>query len=125
MYFAVPTAPPWLAAEEGYLDGVLRIPKVLSHELTPGAYESGETIAGSNAVAAMPSLHMAVTVVIAMAASRRGPFFALSGIIYVFSMAFALLYLGEHYAIDLVAGVILAAVVFTAVEKCFARRSFS
>jgi membrane-associated phospholipid phosphatase len=109
--FILPTAPPWLASEVGQLDGITRIMPMVTGVFSGSAYETGNRIAGSNEVAAMPSLHMAVTVVIALLvcdASRRwGPIRYLA-FAYPAAMAFVLVYLGEHYFVDAAAGAFVA-----------------
>jgi membrane-associated phospholipid phosphatase len=109
--FILPTAPPWLAFEAGQLDGVTRIMPMVTVVFSGSAYETGNRIAGSNEVAAMPSLHMAVTVVIALLvfeASRKWGAIRYLAFVYPVAMAFALVYLGEHYFVDAAAGALVA-----------------
>jgi membrane-associated phospholipid phosphatase len=42
-------------------------------------------------------------------------------VLYAAAMALALVYLGEHYAVDLVAGVAVAAVAWPAAERLLAK----
>ena len=56
---------------------------------------------GGNPVAAMPSLHLASSVMAAHMLSEGGALEATIGWSYAIVLGFALLYLGEHYAIDL------------------------
>jgi membrane-associated phospholipid phosphatase len=127
-YFAVPTAPPWWAAEKGYLaeergDGSaevvagakpprLRRVMVEVGEKTwgrawPALYES----LGGNPWAAMPSLHFATSALAAILLSETGSLAGATGWAYALTLGFALVYLGEHYAIDLAAGAALVALV--------------
>jgi membrane-associated phospholipid phosphatase len=101
----VPTAPPWLAAEFG--DGV-EAARVLTGVVgwNPEDYAPGAPAA--NPVAAMPSLHMAVTAVVAFVAWRSRAARVVA-VLYALSMAFALVYTGEHYVSDLLAGAAAAA----------------
>jgi len=51
---------------------------------------------------------MAITVVVAIHLWQHGRLLGLLGMLYVVSMGFALVYLGEHYVTDEIAGVVLA-----------------
>jgi membrane-associated phospholipid phosphatase len=104
--FLVPTAPPWMAGLEGHLPHVSRI----FRELTMIGYEEGYRLAGPNDVAAMPSIHMGITVIVAMMAWRLRPIAGAAGWLYAAAMAFSLVYLGEHYVMDLAAGSLFAVV---------------
>jgi membrane-associated phospholipid phosphatase len=55
----------------------------------------------------MPSLHLATTLMAAEVLSEVGPVPGALGWGYSAALAVALVYLGEHYAIDLVGGVAL------------------
>ena len=63
---------------------------------------------GRNPFAAMPSLHFGTSVMAAHVLSEVGPVEAAFGWTYAFALGFALVYLGEHYVVDLVAGLALA-----------------
>jgi hypothetical protein len=111
-YWAVPTAPPWYAAANGRMaDG--RTP-----ELRRMMYEYGEKFWGSNwqplygflggnPLAAMPSLHFALSVQAAHVLSETGPVAGAIGWVYASTLGVALVYLGEHYVVDLAAGLAL------------------
>ena len=109
-YWAVPTAPPWYAAN------VAQPPRI--PEMRRMMVEHGETfwktrwdglygsLAG-NPLAAMPSLHFATSVMAAHLLAERGPKHAVVGWTYAGTLGFALVYLGEHYVVDLLAGLAL------------------
>lgn len=105
--FVAPTAPPWLAGQVGELPFVARVVKDVVSE---GAHRQGYELVGVNPVAAMPSLHVALTVVVAFAAWRLGRVAGIVASMYAAAMAFSLVYLGEHYVVDIAAGVATAAV---------------
>jgi membrane-associated phospholipid phosphatase len=108
-YFAVPTAPPWLASDRGDIDAeVVRILPEVSAQLAGDTYDEASSAVGKNDVAAMPSLHTALTAMVAMIAAQYGRIWRRVGMAYVAAMALALVYLGEHYVIDEVAGVAMA-----------------
>jgi PAP2 superfamily len=106
VYAAVPTAPPWWASEEGYTDAkVRRIMQEVGEEewgrFWPVLYDT----LGGNPWAAMPSLHFATSLMAALLLAEMGPAEGLAGVLYAGALGFALVYLGEHYVVDLLAGV--------------------
>jgi membrane-associated phospholipid phosphatase len=107
--FAVPTAPPWLAGQSGRLPFVSRIVQDLTDGVDPTIYARGYEPVGVNPVSAMPSLHMAMTVLVLLAAWRGPQAVRIAGLLYALGMGFALVYAGEHYVVDLVAGAAVAA----------------
>ncbi len=118
----LPTAPPWLAGQSGEIPRVFRIVKDVASGFSPDLYQQGYQVAGSNDVAAMPSLHMAITCVIALAAWRSRRLVGAVAWIYAASMALALVYLGEHYVVDLVAGLVTALVAWRVSTWWWSRR---
>lgn len=112
VYVVYPMAPPWLAAERGYLT-----PGV--HQLTGRGWSGigidhlDVTLRGvGNPVAAMPSLHAGIAFLLALYAVQRlhSPArWLLLG--YPIAMSTALVYFGEHYVIDVLAGALLAVLV--------------
>ena len=119
--FLVPTAPPWLAAQHGDIASVHRI---FQDMVGSGAHSSAGSAVGQNDVAAMPSLHMAITVVIALFAWRCDRRLGVLGAVYAASMGFALVYLGEHYVVDVLAGIVFAAGAWVVALRLWSRRSF-
>jgi membrane-associated phospholipid phosphatase len=59
---------------------------------------------GGNPWAAMPSLHFATTLMAALLLAETGPVEGVLGWAYAGALGFALVYLGEHYLVDLLAG---------------------
>ena len=118
--FAVPTAPPWLAAQSNHLPFVSRIVRDAFDGVDPSAYARGYEVVGVNPVAAMPSLHLAMTVLVLLAAWRGRLGVRLAGLAYCLAMAFALVYTGEHYVVDLVAGAVTAALAWRAAPSVVA-----
>ncbi len=64
---------------------------------------------GGNPWAAMPSLHFATSVSAAISLTETGRTAGAAGWGYALTLGFALVYLGEHYVTDLVAGAALVA----------------
>jgi membrane-associated phospholipid phosphatase len=65
-----------------------------------------DVLAG-NPLAAMPSLHFATSVMAAHLLAEAGPVEGVVGWGYAITLGFALVYLGEHYVVDLLAGLAL------------------
>lgn len=107
VYWLVPTAPPWLAADQGMIEHITRIAPVIGGSTAPVAYDYVNDVVGTNPVAAMPSLHFAAAVVVAFGLALLGRIGQIAGLGYVAAMAFSLMYLGEHYLVDLLAGAFL------------------
>jgi PAP2 superfamily len=108
VYWAVPTAPPWWASEEGHIDEkVRRIMVEVGEEQWGRSWEPLYAFLGGNPWAAMPSLHFAASLMAAILLTEAGPAEGAAGWAYVAALGFALVYLGEHYVIDLVAGAAL------------------
>jgi membrane-associated phospholipid phosphatase len=111
-YFAVPTAPPWWASEQGLTDEeVRRIMVGVGEETWRSAWPAMYGALGGNPWAAMPSLHFATSTMAAISLSEAGRAEGAIGWSYALTLGFALVYLGEHYVADLVAGAGLVAAV--------------
>lgn len=115
-YWLVPTAPPWFAAQEKRMgcDAAGSEHQIHRMMLDYGNQYWGErwphlydALAG-NPLAAMPSLHFATSVMAAHVLTDAGPVPGAIGWAYAGTLGFALVYLGEHYVVDLVAGLALA-----------------
>jgi PAP2 superfamily protein len=112
-YWAIPTAPPWYAAAKGLFDDG-RTPEVRRMMVEYGEqfWKSGWSplygVLGGNPLAAMPSLHFATSVTAARVLWRTGRTAGTLGTAYALALGVALLYLGEHYVADLLAGLVLA-----------------
>ncbi len=125
-YWLIPTAPPWYAAERGRLDprpapeggeappAVRRMMVEYGESFWKESWGPLYSVLGGNPVAAMPSLHFATSVMAATLLTESGPVAGALGWTYALSLGFALVYLGEHYVADLLAGVALT----VAVRRC-------
>lgn len=126
-YALFPAVPPWLAAQEGLLDHVQRIvPQAWGHIHVfsfDTLFESGKVYA--NDVAAIPSLHAAYSLLIVLVLWQPARRRWLRGLLalYPAAMAFALVYTGEHYFVDVLAGWIYAVAVFVLVTRFADRRA--
>jgi membrane-associated phospholipid phosphatase len=127
IYFAVPTAPPWWSAEQGHIGAeiervaaevassdapqIRRIMVDAGREVWQRAWDPLYDAFNSNPWAAMPSLHFATSLMAAIQLAEIGRVPGALGWGYAATLAFALVYLGEHYVTDLLAGGALVAVV--------------
>jgi membrane-associated phospholipid phosphatase len=112
VYFAVPTAPPWWSSAEGVTEEEVRRIMVEVGERTWGpAWPRMYDALGGNPWAAMPSLHFATSLVAALALAEAGKVEGALGWGYAGTLGFGLVYLGEHYVTDLIAGALLVIVV--------------
>jgi membrane-associated phospholipid phosphatase len=108
VHFAVPTIPPWMAGHRGYVEPIARVLYDRLNTQWPSFYRFGNSIAGGNDVAAMPSLHMGAAFLVALGLARIKRVVATLGIAYALAMGFSLVYTGEHYVIDLLGGILIA-----------------
>jgi hypothetical protein len=107
-YWLVPTAPPWWAGSNGHMPHVRRIMVETGKRVWGRHWEPLYDSLGTNPFAAMPSLHFATSVMAAHVLSDTGPVAGTLGWAYAGTLGFALVYLGEHYVADLLAGLALA-----------------
>lgn len=125
-FLLLPTAPPWLAQEWGYLDDLQR-PSYQAYKLfLPKGLADYDTFrmwtaASPNPVAALPSLHAAFPWLVLLFAVRA---FGKAGWIFLAYNAavwFSVVYLSQHWVVDVIAGMVWATVVFVAVDRGYPR----
>jgi hypothetical protein len=107
-YWALPTAPPWYAAQEGRAPEMRRMMVEHGEEFWKDGWGPLYGFLGGNPLAAMPSLHFATSVMAAHLLTETGPVQGALGWTYALTLGFGLVYLGEHYVVDLLAGLGLA-----------------
>lgn len=114
-YYLIPTAPPWWASEEaGRMDGgVQRVRRQVINSLIGRPRESTSSDAG-NPWASMPSDHVASAAITAIGLAEVNALYGTLGWTYVGLAAFAVVYLGEHYAVDAVVGLAIAVAIHLA-----------
>ena len=120
-YLLIPAAPPWFAANEGALTGPDGQPLITY--LKPIAFEQVAQAFGfdgqylyslafggvnPNLVAAFPSLHVAYPFLAFLALRRAFGHIGWLALGYTLLVAFSVVYTGDHWIIDLVAGVAYA-----------------
>ena len=104
IFLLVPTAPPWYAEQHGVIGGFQKIiGTTLPSSVSP--YYQG---LNPNPVAAFPSLHAAFPFLGFLALLRIYPRAAWSAFAWCIAVWFSVVFLGEHYVVDVIGGVILA-----------------
>jgi membrane-associated phospholipid phosphatase len=113
-YWAFPAQPPWMVAELGGVDRI--VPDVWGHlgvHTVASAYGNGDLV---NTVAAMPSLHGAYPVMLLLFFWSAGWPVRAGLALYALAMAFALVYGGEHFVTDILAGWAMAGAAYALVS---------
>lgn len=106
-FVLLPTAPPWLAAEHGYLPPIHHIIRdgLVSLHLPSLAAMDGDATK-YNIVAAVPSMHAAFPIIALLVVLRhRLPRWLVAAqAAQLAGVLFAIVYSGEHYVVDAVVG---------------------
>jgi membrane-associated phospholipid phosphatase len=123
-YALYPAVPPWMAAQHGNLGESNRMIGPIWHHIpfthAGAVFEHGKGYA--NDVAAMPSLHAAFALLFSLYVWRLVPrWWRPLLVLYPLAMSFALVYSGEHYLVDCVAGWVYAVFAFMVVNYAYAR----
>jgi membrane-associated phospholipid phosphatase len=121
-YWKVPTAPPWYAAqldvtEEGKTPELRRMMVEYGEEFWQSGWGPLFDLLAGNPLAAMPSLHFATSVMAARVLTDTGPVAGTLGWAYASALGVALVYIGEHYVVDLAAGFALTEAVRRGVPR--------
>jgi membrane-associated phospholipid phosphatase len=126
-YWAFPAQPPWMTGQSIKMDSVDRIVPEVWGQLGVGTaqslYENRDFV---NPVAAMPSLHAAFPLMLLLFFWSAGRWVRLVLGLYTLAMAFALVYGGEHFVADILAGWAMALAVHyvvTAISRSRRRTS--
>jgi membrane-associated phospholipid phosphatase len=123
IYVLYPMVPPWMASQDGeVVPAVVRLTgrggSVLNDHLASLVF-----LPVGNDVAAMPSLHAGTALLVALFGVRRLTYPARWLLLaYPLTMGAGLVYLGEHYVVDVLAGFALAVVVSWGCEVVERRR---
>jgi len=118
-YLLLPVAPPWWADQHNYVSGILHLRDTGFHSLADMFGFAGNYVwtysaysISSNDVAAFPSLHAAYPFLAFLFARRA---FGRAGWLmaaYTACIWFAIVYLGEHWVVDIIGGVAYALVAY-------------
>jgi hypothetical protein len=108
-FLVFPAAPPWLAACHGLIGPLERI-REHGHQCPRAVSDPAllTRLFDDNPVAAVPSLHGAWSTFVALIIWRWRPRLWPIGVAYALLQQFTVVYLGEHYVADLIAGDLLA-----------------
>ena len=113
-YALFPAAPPWLASQSRALPPTAKIvDEIWSHlGLHNGVSLFSARSSLANPVAAVPSLHAALPVLLMLFFWQSAGKWRWLLALYPLAMAFALVYTGEHYVFDIFLGWVYAVVVY-------------
>jgi len=120
-YLFWPSAPPWWQFQEGKVPQGVAVHKILNetvdkfwgtHYMISPLY----THLNPNQFAAFPSLHAAFPALAAVYAWSRYRLLAVGLIVWTIGVLLSIVYLGEHYVVDALAGFVYVAVAAVAVE---------
>ena len=121
-YLLLPVAPPWYAAREGLLPGVLYLKDQGFTDLArffgfEGHYLFSYTIYqfNPNQVAAFPSLHAGYPFLAFLFARRAFGRVGWLMLLYAACVMIAIVYLADHYVVDIIGGIAYASVAYWAV----------
>jgi inositol phosphorylceramide synthase catalytic subunit len=124
----LPCTPPWYETEQG-LDtpaqygmpgspaGLARVDALLGVDMYTTSFTTAPLPFG-----AFPSLHAADATLEAIVLARCFPRLRIPAVLYVVWIFWATLYLGHHYAVDLVGGVVFALVTYAVARRFLPRR---
>jgi hypothetical protein len=122
-YLLLPVAPPWWAEKYGYVTGVLHLRDNGFDGLVRlfgfGNYYYSYSLysISSNDVAAFPSLHAAYPFLAFLFARRAWGRAGWLMAAYTACVWFAIVYLGEHWVVDIVGGVVYALVAYAVILR--------
>jgi hypothetical protein len=109
-FLALPAAPPWLASQRGLLPHVARIGYIEGGNSPVSTSKSWiEANLLANPVAAVPSLHAAYALLVVLFACAWRGRQGLWAAPYTLGMWFTVVYLGDHYVVDIALGAAYAA----------------
>ncbi|MGH2447352.1 MAG: phosphatase PAP2 family protein [Chloroflexota bacterium] len=126
-YVLFPAAPPWLAAKWHYLPHIARITQAGYHFFggkvsLSALYHFMLHHGGYDLVAAMPSEHAAFPFLGFLYLRQVWPRWSWVLFPYCVAVWVAVIYLGEHYATDVIAGIAYAAAAYVVVRGLSSRR---
>ena len=112
IYLLIPTAPPWVGSQKGFIPMVHKYIFKLA-EIFPSLNLKEIYFKNiGNMYGAMPSIHSAYPTLIYFYLGKykkRNFIIFLPFLLFIF---FTLIYLGEHYSVDVIAGIFLSSLIF-------------
>ncbi len=120
-FLVYPVAPPWLnpnLTQPAVTPGVIRILTIsVDKSIGIPVYKTIYDFLGPNLYAAFPSMHSALPWLVFLFSFRIWKWKALPVLIIPVGTWFSAVYLGEHYVVDVLAGIAYSTVAFLAVDK--------
>ena len=116
-FIVLPTAPPWLA-------GTARNLLSSGDKMFPTGFQQLQNLllsGESDIYAAFPSLHAAYATLFSIFMFKLGRKYGLASLPILGGVYFSIIYLGQHFLIDLVGGIVYAAVPAYLVQRWMAR----
>lgn len=112
-YLIFPAAPPWMASDMHFIEPIHRISSDVWRAMGITDFSEVYSRFSANEVAAVPSLHAAYPLLVVLFLGKlftwRRVWWAM---IYPISVWVGVIYLGEHYATDVILGIIYALVAY-------------
>lgn len=108
-FLIFPAAPPWMASDGHYIQHIVRISSNVWSSLGIHNFPSLYNHIAPNSVAAVPSLHAGCATLLSIFIFKLyGKKWGMLSLIYPASIYFGVIYEGEHYAVDVIAGIFYA-----------------
>lgn len=108
-FLAFPAAPPWLASDKGLIEPIARVSSSIWAAFGIHDFPSVYNKISPNPVAAVPSLHAAYSMLFALFVTRMfNTKWRWLAWIYPALIWFGTTYMGEHYVIDIIIGILYA-----------------
>jgi len=112
-YMLFPAMPPWMASNQGYIPPLQKImDQIMASFAHPISVPTIYQYFGANLVAAVPSLHAAYPFLIFLYVRQQISWLGFLITPYVLGVWFSVVYLGEHYVIDVILGILYALVAY-------------
>lgn len=117
-YIIFPAMPPWMASNLGYIPPLQKImDQVMGSFAHPISVPTIYQFFGVNLVAAVPSLHAAYPFLIFLYVRQQISNLAFLIAPYVLGVWFSVVYLGEHYVIDVMIGILYALIAYLIIQQ--------
>jgi len=122
-YILFPAAPPWMAAENGFIAPIQHISSDIWWTVGIHNYSEVYSNLSPNTVAAVPSLHSAYPLLFILFLGRAfGWRRAWPAFVYPISIWLGVVYMGEHYVFDVLLGAAYAGIAYMGSLQFFAWR---
>jgi membrane-associated phospholipid phosphatase len=116
-FIIFPAMPPWMASNNGYIPPLYKImDQVMQSFAHPISVPTIYSFFGANLVAAFPSIHAAYPWLIFLFIYKKVPIIGYFSLVYVFGVWFSVVYLGEHYVVDVIAGFVYSSLAYQVID---------